>query len=237
MLADELLKGSIDTHLHGFPEIAFDVGVRVEDYEIARLAEDAGMLGFVLKSHIWPTVGRAYYLNQKFPNVKVFPSITLNLTVGGLSPISVESAARQGAKILFMPTWSAANDLSRGGFSTYMKEYLHTTKNLKDSDGIRILGATGGLTEEVVEILEIAKEYRMVIATGHISPKESLSLVKEAKSIGDLPFIFSHPDSRYVGGTLEDMKAMVDKGAYVEICALGMMPAFKGLAPLILLKP
>jgi microsomal dipeptidase-like Zn-dependent dipeptidase len=135
-----------------------------------------------------------------------------------------------------MPTWSAANDLKRGGFSSFMKEYLNSTKYLKENDGITIVNSDGIIRDEVIAILKIAYKYGMVIASGHISPNESLTLLKEINKIGNLPFIFSHPDSRSVGGTIEDMKAIIDLGGYVEICALGMMPAFQRISPNDIIK-
>jgi hypothetical protein len=231
MLADELLKGAIDLHVHGYPEVSFDVRTRVEDFEIASLAQESGMGGFALKSHVWPTVGKVYYLKKKFPKLHIISSITLNITAGGLNPISVESAAKQGAKIIFMPTWSAANDLRRGGFSTYMKKYLKRTNNLDPSNGLTLMAENGKLRSEVKEIISIAKEYSLAIATGHISPEESFLIADEANSLGGIPVIFSHPDSKSVGGTSDDIKVMIKKGAYVEICALGMMPAFQRVVP------
>ena len=80
MLADELLRGAIDLHVHGYPEISLDVRTRVEDFEIASLAQESGMGGFVLKSHVWPTVGKVYYLKKKFPKLHIISSITLTVT-------------------------------------------------------------------------------------------------------------------------------------------------------------
>ena len=138
MIADELLEGAIDLHVHGYPSLELEAYTRVEDLEIAEQCEKAGMRGFVLKSHIWPTVNRAYYLRKAFPGVEIFPSITLNRTTGGLNLVALESAAKQGAKVVFMPTWSAENDLRRGGASTFLREYLPSIQTLKPEDGISI---------------------------------------------------------------------------------------------------
>src|SRR5215207_9008423 len=89
--ADELLQGAIDVHHHGYPEISFDLKTRYEDVDELRLARDAGMAAIVLKSHMWPTVGRAYHLRRLVPGIEPIPSITLNPIVGGFSPMAVES--------------------------------------------------------------------------------------------------------------------------------------------------
>jgi len=124
--ADRLLEGAIDLHCHGYPEICFEVKMRAEDLEAAQLAAQAKMKGFVLKSHMWPTVGRAYQLRNQLKGVEVWPSMTLNTSAGGFSPWTVESALKQGAKVIWMPTWSAKNDIQRGGFSHLMKGWLTT---------------------------------------------------------------------------------------------------------------
>lgn len=231
MIVDDLIRGAFDVHVHGYPEIAFDVRTRGDDLEIARSFHESGMKGFVLKSHIWPTVGRVYHLTKVFPDLVILPSITLNNTSGGINPISVESAARQGARVVFMPTWSAENDLRNGGFGAYMKRYLPSAAGLVPEQGISLLKRGFSLRPEVCEVLEVAREHNLIIATGHISPRESLALMKEVNRIGAGPVIFSHPYSRSVGASTESMKQMADLGAYVEICALGLMPAFQSLRP------
>ena len=71
----------------------------------------------------------------------------------------------------------------------------------------------------------------MVIATGHISVKESLHLMDCANQMDFRPVIFNHPDSHSIGGTFEDMALMASKGAFIEFCCLGMMPAFQRIHP------
>lgn len=231
MSLDDLIRGAFDLHVHGYPEIAFSVRTRGDDLEIAHSFHEAGMKGFVLKSHIWPTVGRVYHLKKVFPDLTILPSITLNNTSGGINPISVESAACQGARIVFMPTWSAENDLRNGGFGDYMRRYLTSAADLTPQRGISLLRKNGSLRPEVCEVVEVAKAHNLVIATGHISPHESLALVEEVNRTGAGPVIFSHPYSRSVGATFESMKEMADRGAYIEICALALMPAFQSLRP------
>jgi hypothetical protein len=231
MIADELLQGAIDLHVHGYPEISNDVKTRLDDSEIVKAAIESGMRAIVLKSHMWPTVGRAYHLQKQFPGFYVIPSITLNTTVGGLNPVSVESAAKQGAKVIFMPTWSASNDIRQGGFSTYMKTYLDSLKNLMPEHGLQLLDQEGHLKDEVNEILQIARRYKLAIATGHISINESVALIEEANRLEVWPIIYTHPDSRSVGSTRTQIQMMSEKGAFVEICALGMMPAFQRIHP------
>ena len=234
--ADKILEGAIDMHCHGYPEVAFDVKMRMEDLAWLKLAADAKMKAVVLKSHMWPTVGRVFYLKQLITDIEIIPSITLNLSTGGLNPWAVESAARQGAKVVWMPTWTAMNDLKRNGMSRFMRGYLKTLDKMKPEEGITVLDSSGHLVTPVKEILHLAKEKDLVVSTGHLSPEESLSLARFCKEIGFTKLIFGHPDSSSVGGTLDHVKEMAAMGSYIEFAFLGMLPAFQRIKPAQLIE-
>jgi hypothetical protein len=224
--ADRLLEGAIDLHCHGYPEISFDVKMRVEDLEAAQLAAQAGMRGFVLKSHMWPTVGRVYQMRNHIKGVEVWPSMALNTSAGGFSPWTVESALKQGVKVIWMPTWSAKNDIQRGGFSRLMKDWLPTINRIKPEDGLTVFNDAGEIDEKVKEILALAKEYDVAVFTGHISPQESLAVAREAKKMGLKKLLLTHPDSNAVGATMEHVKQMAEMGFFIETTFLGLLPAF-----------
>jgi hypothetical protein len=223
--------GAIDFHHHGYPEISFDARTRVDDVAELTCAREAGMAAIVLKSHMWPTVGRAYHLKRIVPGIDVVPSITLNHAVGGFDPLVIEAAARQGARVVFMPTWSAAHDRERGGMSKYLATFLRRAGTLKSDAGLRVTGADGKLRSDVAECLAVAREFRMAVCTGHIAPRESVVLASAARDIGIEAVVFSHPDSHSVGATRDDIREMVRLGAVCEFCVLGMLPAFQRLHP------
>lgn len=226
--ADELLHGAIDVHHHGYPEISFDLKTRYEDVDEFRLARNAGMAAIVLKSHMWPTVGRAYHLRHLVPGIEAIPSITLNPIVGGFSPMAVESAARQGAAFLFMPTWGAAHDVTRGGMSNHMRHILRHVDI--PGSGLRLTGEGDHLKPEVSECLAVAAEYGMAIASGHVSPRESIALAAAAKDHGIDTILFQHPDSNSVKASRDDIREIARLGGTIEICALGLLPAFQRIS-------
>lgn len=228
---DRLLKGAIDLHHHGYPEISFDAKTRLEDVDEISMARSAGMLGIVLKSHMFPTVGRAYHLRNLVPGIEIIPSITLNYSVGGLNPLAIESAAKQGAKVLFMPTWSAEHDIERGGMSRHLRHFLDRAHGLRPGKGIRITDASGKLTSQARECLACAAQYGMTVCTGHISPQESIALADGAKDYGIEEVIFSHPDSGSVGAKREEIRDMCALGAVCEFCALGCLPPLQRIRP------
>src|SRR4030042_268686 len=224
--ADRLLEGAIDLHCHGYPEISFDVKMRVEDLEAAQLAAQARMKGFVLKSHMWPTIGRVYQLRNQIKGVEIWPSMALNTSAGGFSPWTVESALKQGVKVMWMPTWSAKNDIQRGGFSRLMQKWLPTLNQLELKDGLTVFNDSGEIDRKVKEILALAKDYDVAVSTGHLSPEEGLAVGREAKKMGLKKLIFCHPDSKTVGAQMEHIKEMAKMNFFVEFTFLGLLPAF-----------
>jgi len=229
--ADQLLEGAIDLHCHGYPEITLDVKMRVEDLEAARLAAQVKMRGFVLKSHMWPTVGRVYQMRNQVQGIEIWSSITLNSSVGGFSPWAVESALKQGARVIWMPTWSAKNDIERGGFSHFMKAYLSTFSHFTVADGLTVFDRSGQVDDRVKEILALARDHDVPVSTGHLSPEEGIALGREARRMGFRKLVFGHPDSKSVGGQMDHIKAMAEMGFYVEFTFLGLLPAFQRISP------
>lgn len=229
--ADDLLKGAIDIHHHSYPEIRLDLRMRMDDAATLADARDAGMAGIVLKSHLWPTMSKAYVLNQQVPGITAYPSLTLNPIAGGFSPMAIESAARQGAKFLFMPTWSAEHDRERGGFSKHLAHLLDRNETLGQGKGVRVTEPDGRLRGDVDECLAVAGQYNLAIGTGHISPRESLAVAVGAKKHGIQEIFFQHPDSNSVKATPDEIREIAAAGAVIELCALGLLPIMQRIPP------
>jgi hypothetical protein len=227
---ETVLQGSFDLHRHGYPEISFGVTTRLEDAEDIAACREAGFRGVVLKSHMWPTVGRAYHLRRAVPGIEVVPSITLNTCTGGFAPTSVESAALQGAGVVYMPTWSARNDIERGGASQHIVAKALPHADPASFKSLTVLDANDNLLPEVIETLAIAEAYGMVVFSGHLSPRETLALAESGLGASGR-FVFSHPDSKSVGASAEDIAAVMATGAYLELCALGTLPGFQRISP------
>ncbi len=62
--------------------------------EEAERVRDAGMAGYVIKSHYFPSSSWAKVANARVPECQTFGSIVLNNSVGGLNPYAVDAAAR-----------------------------------------------------------------------------------------------------------------------------------------------
>src|SRR5262245_44002868 len=128
------LNGFFDLHVHTAPAPFRRVG---DTSEVGRWCAEMGMRGMVTKSHLESTVAKAYHankdLNDEFPNFKVYASIALNRSAGGINPAAVEAVLDQGGKIVWFPTFDAAFHIqvhgSAGSYGT-----KNTSLNFRGGD-------------------------------------------------------------------------------------------------------
>jgi hypothetical protein len=213
--ADRLMEGAMDIHVHCSPDPRVERRGSAIDFAIQ--AREMGMLGMVIKSHEYPTHPVAYTASQAVPGVTLLGGVSLDVEVGGLNPTAVESTARIGGRVVWMPTFSARADRQQKGLT----------------GGIYLLGQDGRLVPELYPILELIKANDMVLATGHISTQESMALVSEARSLGISRIVVTHGTTMtyMTGMTLEDMQTLAAMGAYIEHCTHVMMPLTRRMAP------
>ena len=206
---DKLLKGSIDMHGHYGPDPF--AARKVDALKGAQMACEAGMRAIVLKNHQYGTAPLAAIVSKAVPDIVVFGSICLNVEAGGLNPDIVETAAKLGAKIVWMPTQSSNYD------------YMH---NKMRTGGISILDDKGNLLPPVEKILDIAKHYEMVVATGHLPVKEAFVLVESALKKGISKIVATHALGWHVDTyfTIAQQRRLADMGAFVEYCFVTTIP-------------
>jgi hypothetical protein len=229
-IEDQLLQGAIELHAHAYPEFSLRMRGRVHEIEWAQLARAAGMRAIVMKSQVFPTVERANLVRRVVEGIEVFGGITLNHPVGGLNPVAAEVAGELGGKAIWMPTWSSKNDLSKSQFYlNRMKAYIRTLSQIVPGPEAGIEIVDGGKLKPVVkEIVQIARDHKMYVSSGHLSIQESLVLVEECTKEG-VPFTLAHPFSRSVGASIEEQKEVAKRGGYVEHCFITAMPMHQRL--------
>ena len=203
------LTGLIDIHIHSAP----DVRPRsLDDFEAAQQAVIAGMQGIVLKSHVVATADRAAIAQKAVPGVWVFGGLTLNDSVGGLNPSAVEVALRLGARIIWMPTISALNHVQwHGGLS-----------------GIKLL-TNSQASPSLLAILELIKKHDVILATGHLSVAETVSLVRAAQDAGVRKIVVTHPEVPWVAMPANVQEELRDAGVYFERCFASTTPSGGGV--------
>jgi hypothetical protein len=162
--------------------------------------------------------------------IGVFGGITLNHSVGGLNPLAAEVAGELGGKAIWMPTWGSKNDLSKSQFYlNRMKAYIKSLSQIVPGPEAGIDIIEGGKLKPVVnEIVQIARDHKMYVSSGHLSIQESLVLVEECTKQG-VPFTLAHPFSRSVGAPIEEQKEVAKRGGYVEHCFITAMPMHQRL--------
>ena len=209
---DGILEGAIDLHRHGYPEISDQLRTPDSDVDDITLCRDAGMAAVVLKSHTWPTMGRAMLLERLVPGMRVISSITLNPIAGGMHPEVIELAAGHGAGVVYLPTAGAHNDIQRGGIS----RTLESTIPLFDAHaraGVSITDDDGHLTDVMRDCLDVVDAHDLMVYSGHVSPQEVLALARSGRLTDR--FVFSHPDSHSIGADDETMQEVARLGGFI----------------------
>jgi hypothetical protein len=210
---DDLVRGSIDMHIHFAPDALMTF--RMDALETAKLAHQMGMRAIVLKAHTYSSAPLANMVGKLVPEIKVFGSICLDYEVGGLNFHALKAAAKLGARVVWMPTHSSNNERSKpAGFDL-------------EGEGFSILNSKNKLVPEIDKILSLIKEYKMVLASGHISPAEVFALVEKALAKGISRLVITHPlTSEFLkqGLTLEDQRRLAKMGAFIEHTYVGYLP-------------
>lgn len=220
--ARALVAGAVDLHVHVAPDV---MRRSVDDVELARRHRDEGLGGFVLKSHYVPTAERAATVRAAVPGVEVYGAITLNGSVGGINPVAVEIAAREGARFVWMPTVDAANQRSttaRDPAGAKPPMWARIQEELAErgimAPPIEVLDPGGSLLPEVREVLRIVARHDMVLATGHLGRDEIMAVARGAREEGVGRVVVTHPEftSQRLGPA--DQRELGELGAYLERC-------------------
>jgi hypothetical protein len=189
------------------------------DHEVAIEAANAGMYAIVLKSHEGSTVERAKIAQAVAGNkVNVFGGIALNSFVGGLNPIAVRAAIKMGAKIIWMPTFTAKHHLIYERGKGIVVSALSAV--CQDLEGISVLDENGEVLPCAVEILDLIAQANVVLCLGHLSVEEDKAMVPLARQRGVKKILLSHPNSPFTPISVEDQKWFVAQGAIIERCVV-----------------
>lgn len=202
------LKGVIDMHVHSNPDIRHRA---YDDFELMEAGIRVGARAIVIKTHQGTTVDRAYLCNRHNELVHhgdndftMFGSVTLNRQMGGINPAAVESGLKLGAKVIWLPTQSARNNLMK--------------MNADTSNAVDVI-RDGKVVPELKTIFQLVKDYDVVLGTAHISPEECFRVVESARDAGVRKIVVTHPEWWMVGMSLEDQVRIVkDYDVILEHC-------------------
>ncbi len=218
--ARELVRGAVDYHVHVAPDF---VERRITDIELAGRCREMGQAGFGLKSHYSSTAERARVVAAAVPGVVVLGTITLNRSVGGLNPLAVEVAARQGARVVWFPTVSAVNEqheVLKAGAHVKVPVWVAFELSLREAglacDPVAVVDARGALLPEALAVLDVIARHGLVLCTGQLGRDEIFRLVEAAAKRGVRDVVVTHPEFPSQSIAPADQVELAEMGALME---------------------
>ena len=213
----KIMDGAIDIHIHSAPE-AYATRFP-SDLQMAIQACEAGMAAVVVKCHSVPTNRSAILVQEAVDQwakehgkrkTDVFGGVVLNYAVGGLNPEAVVVNARLGGKYVWLPSVD----------STYHRIGLNMP------GGIEVLDENDNILPVLKEIFSLIAQTDMVLALCHQTTKERFILLDEAKKAGVKRIEVVHPNFHIFKMSIEEMRMVAEKGAYLGIYNYGRDPLF-----------
>ncbi len=205
-LTDPVLNGAIDLHAHHGPD---SYPRQWDAFEIAALAKERGLRAIVLKNHWSETAGLAYLIRKYgTQGIEVFGAVTLDTPTGGVNPQAVRymiDVEGGWGRVVWMPTHDSEHEVAFN----------------KDSRRAVAVSRDGKLLPEVLEVLDLIAAHDLTLATGHVTPAETLTMLEEARKRGITRTIVTHPllDPQFTFMTVPQLKQAVELGAVIEITA------------------
>jgi Predicted metal-dependent hydrolase with the TIM-barrel fold len=201
-IALELVRGAFDLHVHAAP---CSQARSLNDEELLAEADALGMAGVLVKNHYEPTSGRAAMQNlASRTRTTLYGSIVLNHSVGGINPYAVESAAKLGAKMVWMPTKDARNHIAHEGHAGF-----------REREGITVLKENGELKKCVYDVFDVAKQYDIALSTGHLTMPETIAVCSEGRKAG-VRMVLTHPEFELTPTPVAVQKDLADQGVLIE---------------------
>ena len=216
MYYPEILEGACDIHIHTLPcLVPRELGIA----DMWHSARRAHMAAVVIKDHHYCTAPACSVVSGGAPadGTYLFGSVVLNSGAGGMSADVVETAIAFGAKIVWMPTVSAVNNIS------HAVKAGNPALKLSGS-AVPVVDEDGKLLAQTVDVLKVLAEHPdVVLGCGHIDARETDAVLEKAFSLGLTRVFVDHP-TIFGEISLEDMKRWAAMGAYIEHTASGSMP-------------
>jgi len=225
-LPDRLLVGAIDLHCHSGPSV---MPRYFDHYDAMQEAASVGMRALLIKDHYYSATPVTEVLNKHFKslNVTLLSGVPLNNSIGGLNIHAVEHGVRLGAKLVWMPTFSARNHLDAHRKDADFKDkFPQTKKKMLEPVPLTVLDANGKLLPEVGPILDMIAEHDVVLSSGHLHISEIWPLFEDAKKRGVKRLLCNHP-TYVVDASLDDIRRLVSMGVYCEHSMCMFVPGSK----------
>ncbi len=217
-----LVRGGYDLHVHIAPDVPRR---RIDDVALARRFGELGLAGFALKSHYTSTAERAQVVSGVVAGVRVLGTLTLNRAIGGMNALAVEIAAREGARIVWMPTFDSPAETAgrtepRPGDNVPIWARLqHELRSLGlGVEAVRVTDDDGAVLGEVRDVLRTIARHGLVLATGHLGRDDAFAVVDAAFAEGVETVVVTHPEFTSQRYSVEDQVALAARGCLFDRC-------------------
>ncbi|HEY7730201.1 MAG TPA: DUF6282 family protein [Gaiellaceae bacterium] len=217
-----LVRGAYDLHVHVAPDVP---PRRIDDATLAHRFAELGLAGFALKSHYTSTAERARVVSALVPGVEAVGALALNQAVGGMNALAVEIAAREGARIVWMPTVdSPAETAGRtepkpGDKVPQWARLQHELRQLGlGVEPVHVTGPDGRLLPETRDVLRAIARHDLILATGHVARDDTFAVVDGALEEGVAHIVVTHPEFPCQDFSLEDQRELAARGCLLERC-------------------
>ncbi|MCL2419418.1 MAG: DUF6282 family protein [Conexibacteraceae bacterium] len=233
--ARALVRGGYDMHVHIDPDFVTRI---IDDIGLARRCVELGLAGFQMKSHYTSTAERARTVNAAVPGARALGAIVLNRAVGGINPLAVEIAAREGARTVWMPTVNSINEMEEvhsfapgAPMPVWMKFEVSLREAGVQPEPVAVLDASGdvsgdasgdppgrGLLPAVHDVFTVAARHQLVLATGHLARDEIFAVVAGALAAGINDVVVTHPEFPSQNLSIAEQTELANGGALLERC-------------------
>ena len=220
--AREVVRGGFDLHVHVAPDV---VERRIDDVTLARRFAGLGLGGFVLKSHYTSTAERAAVVRGVVPEAVALGAIVLNRAIGGMNPLAVEIAAREGARVVWMPTVDSLREREHlaghppeAKLPVWARLQAELSERGIESEPVPLLDADGSPLPETCAVLGAVAGHGLVLATGHVGRDEVFAVVDAAAEEGVREIVVTHPDYPAQAFSVEEQLELAGRGALIERC-------------------
>lgn len=213
-ILQDIIKRAIDIHVHIGPEVIprkYTVGSLID-------SERDKIAGMVLKNHFYATT--PFIKEVEVRNVKLFGGIVLNNAVGGLNPEAVYAASllSENPIIVWFPTINAEQFLLNSKYEIAPEWVQKKNFVAREASSVSpvVVTKNNKLVPKVLEILSMIKQTNSVLATGHISWKESELVIKKALEIGVKKIVITHPIYQRISMPIRIQQKLAEIDCFME---------------------